>query len=1019
MGDEQVLRSRLLTQLADRFDVRVTTVVASAGFGKTTLLAQAVEQNRLSPRGLDVWLGCSADDDPDSLAVALLTSMGADTTPHPIGPAAGVADAVWAMAPTDVVLIFDDAHLVLENEEGRSFLTDLIGRLPKNGHLLLSTRDAVALPMSRLRAAGDVIEIDQPALAFDPAEIDEFGDRFGNLDDDSPALRWPALARLVAKSGVEAAAEFVWEEVLADLDPAKREALAKLAPFPFVDDGLVAAATEWPGRADDLLDGLPLVDHARAGEHRLHALWRPILDAAISEDERIVALKRGADHLLDRSELAAAAEAFALAGDVDGLVRTAVGLCARPLTNQSVDEARRVLLLITEADVSPALAKAVEAVIELGKSEPTAQQSLEASAAMLAESGDAALEVQVLFLASQLAGLAEGFPPGPHLLPRATELAASSDDSVAAIANAMVARYEICERLMAGDVPAAFDRVQELSAFGPVRGRMLIEQVIIDAGWPEKVDELGAGGLEEVTRSGDIEMQASYALWVRGIVSPEVGLELASGMVSLVTNRRLSHQSILLRGVVAIIAVAAGRVDLARAHITHARGLASPVLGPRLLGYLDISEACVALHEGDEEEAARIFDELVEAVPMEGFPPRIYMHTLAPLYILVPSVRPLLDTIDIGPSLRVVLDAAKALVEFRETGTTDAATQVQWSTPELLRANIWPAHLVELALAAREGGEAGGEQILEAIVDQRLILEHLVAADGKVKQAAVDALNSLPIGPGYTLRVRALGQMALYRDGDEVLDPDWHRREKVRLLFAYLLQHPSVSRRDLAAALWPDLEIDKALANVRANLRFLLRAMEPERPTGTDSWFIDTDGRTIDLLLDRIELDVVDFDALVEQGRKADERGVPSETLDCYERAIALYDGDYLEESFQDPWAEFERIRLRSAAALAGARVAELLLARGEPEASIRRATWALGREPLLERAHRARMRALLATDDRNAARRAGLLLMDQLDEINMAPEHDTLTMLSTLGIRVGAVGAVAEADGEGDAPAS
>lgn len=999
MGDEHVLRSRLLARLADRFDARVTTVVASAGFGKTTLLAQAVEQNRLSARGLDVWLGCSGDDDPDSLAVALLTSMGADTSPHPNGPAAGVADAVWALAPTDVALLLDDAHLVLDDDETTSFLTELIRRLPKNGHLVLSSRDAVTLPMSRLRASGDLIEIDQPALAFDPSEIDEFGQRFGSLDDDSPSLRWPALARLVAKSGVEAAAEFVWEEVLADVDPAKRVALAELAPFPFVDDDLVAAATDFPGTASALLAGLPLVDHSRAGEHRLHAMWRPILDAAISAEQRNTALKRGADHLLQRSELAAAAEAFALAGDVDGLVRTAVALCARPLTNQSVEEARRVERLIADVDAPPALAKAVQAVIELGKSEPTAQRSLEASAAMLAQSGDVALEVQVLFLASQLAGLAEGFPPGPHLLPRAKELAAGSDESVAAIANAMVARYEICERLMAGDVDGAFERVPELGAFGPVRGRMLMEQVIVDAGWPEKVDELGVDGLEQVTQSGDIEMQASYALWVRGVVSPEVGLELAGGMVSLVTNRRLSHQSILLRGIVAIIAVAAGRVDVARAHIDHARRLASPVLGPRLLGYLDVSDACVALHEGDEEEAARIFHDLVDAVPMEGFPPRIYMHALAPLYILVPSTRPLLDTIDIGPSLRAVLDAAKALVEFRETGATDAAAAVQWSTPELLRANIWPAHLVELALAAREGGEPGGEQVLEAISDQRLILEHLVAADGKVKQAAVDALNALPIGPGYTLRVHALGQMALSRDGEEILDPDWHRREKVRLLFAYLLQHPSVSRRDLAAALWPDLEMDKALANVRANLRFLLRAMEPDRPTGTDSWFIDTDGRTIDLRLDRIELDVADFDELIEQGRKADDRGVPSETLDRYERAIDLYRGDYLEESFQDPMAEFERIRVRSAAAIAGARVAELLLARGEPEASIRRATWALEREPLLERAHRARIRALLATDDRIAARRAGLLLVGQLDEIGMEPEHDTRSMLSTLGI--------------------
>src|SRR5687767_263711 len=49
-----VPRPRLLQSLLGRWEHPVTTVVGGAGMGKTTLLAQAVAENRLAPRGDDV-----------------------------------------------------------------------------------------------------------------------------------------------------------------------------------------------------------------------------------------------------------------------------------------------------------------------------------------------------------------------------------------------------------------------------------------------------------------------------------------------------------------------------------------------------------------------------------------------------------------------------------------------------------------------------------------------------------------------------------------------------------------------------------------------------------------------------------------------------------------------------------------------------------------------------------------------------------------------------------------------------
>src|SRR5688572_9091481 len=55
-------RPRLLRQLVRRWQRRVTVLTGGPGLGKTTLLAQALAENRLAPRGDDVWVGVEPRD---------------------------------------------------------------------------------------------------------------------------------------------------------------------------------------------------------------------------------------------------------------------------------------------------------------------------------------------------------------------------------------------------------------------------------------------------------------------------------------------------------------------------------------------------------------------------------------------------------------------------------------------------------------------------------------------------------------------------------------------------------------------------------------------------------------------------------------------------------------------------------------------------------------------------------------------------------------------------------------------
>ena len=72
--------------------------------------------------------------------------------------------------PDGVDLVLDDYHLadVPDIAEGVAFLVE---HLPPEVHLLISTRADPALPLARLRARGELMEIRAADLRFTLAEV--------------------------------------------------------------------------------------------------------------------------------------------------------------------------------------------------------------------------------------------------------------------------------------------------------------------------------------------------------------------------------------------------------------------------------------------------------------------------------------------------------------------------------------------------------------------------------------------------------------------------------------------------------------------------------------------------------------------------------------------------------------------------------------------------------------------------------------------------------------------------------
>lgn len=147
--DVEVPRPRLVGLLAKRWNHAVTLVVAGAGFGKTTVLAQVVRTHLVAPRGVDVWVSCTAaHGDPSALTRAVLAAM-----PCRSG-ARSVLDALVRLAPVEVCLISDDVHEIPAASPGAALLGELVRSLPATTHLVLSGRSVPDLPLAATRRRG-------------------------------------------------------------------------------------------------------------------------------------------------------------------------------------------------------------------------------------------------------------------------------------------------------------------------------------------------------------------------------------------------------------------------------------------------------------------------------------------------------------------------------------------------------------------------------------------------------------------------------------------------------------------------------------------------------------------------------------------------------------------------------------------------------------------------------------------------------------------------------------------------
>lgn len=180
-----VYRPRLIAQLdqALQADCRLALISAPAGYGKTTLVSAWVQQNKQ----LAAWLSLDeSDNDPARFLVYLIAAL------QLVYPAIGERTLSLLQAPqpppsemllttlindvadatSPIILILDDYHVIHTPPIHRQ-VAFLLDRIPQQMHLLILTREDPLLPLARLRARGQLLEIHQHDLRFTNEETVE------------------------------------------------------------------------------------------------------------------------------------------------------------------------------------------------------------------------------------------------------------------------------------------------------------------------------------------------------------------------------------------------------------------------------------------------------------------------------------------------------------------------------------------------------------------------------------------------------------------------------------------------------------------------------------------------------------------------------------------------------------------------------------------------------------------------------------------------------------------------------
>ncbi len=1048
---EVVPRPELLARLERALDRRLVLISTPPGYGKTTLLVQLAQATQLPLAWCQLDAGDSdpivflsafieslrytrqppTGEDCSQLgrtALALLNNMEADLSITPRQVLTVLINELLDRVDRSWVVILEDYHEIA-NPAVHELLAALLDHAPPGLTIILSTRADPSLPLARWRARGWLAEFRADDLRFGQDELKTWVEARlpGSSAGDVKALEdktegWAAGLQLVltaladrnpqSRSRIIASIkgshrylfDYLVSEAFLRQPPDTQRFLLVTSVLNQMDAEACAAlpGIEQPQAMLAELERRNLFVSSLDEEHRwyrYHQLFREFLQDTLRRDhpQDYFQAQQSAGHYYEaRDQFEIAAHHYLLGEAPDDAARMILRFAPDYIDHGRVVLLQRYLtrlpepalmahpcLLLYHGDVLRRLGYAAEAV-----------RRYEQARTAFETAGDALGLSQALVRMGELARSQGHYRRAQELVTQGLIHApreAHEDRARALIALAKstgfltgmdqgraLAEQALAEARLAGNAISIITLANILGSLGQIAWwhgdpqstvRYATEALQL---LPDELSPIAArahtslaipylywGHLETALRHAEqgleiaqqLEMQELLpnAYTVLGNVLTRMGETAraeAALRQSLEISQRLglaAYDQVMAAGYLAYNLYGQGRVD-------EARQLAEGALWA-FAGNPDTYEvyvcrsvlADVALENGRDEEAAQLFQDLLEVGERRQFRLPLAMVYFGLAYIALKRGQ-----------WEDGIDHARRSLELVE-----------------------PTNALQLYLDQGERAVTVCQALKQAGVRSPLVEEVLA----RLSQPLPGKRLTLP--QPNAVSVHTLGTFRVFVNGLEITQDRWVS-VKARDLLAYFVtfRHDRIPMDRVLEALWPQT----AHLGARAFHSALYRVRQALRTDAETTKFILVQSGEYWLDAARFQVDVDEFDAALAQARHLLPHQ-PARAGHWFERALELYQGDYLVNLYYD-WLFPEQRRLRDSYLQALRQLAGLRMSEARHEEALPLLQRSLELDPLQEQVHLDAMRCYAALGNRAAVARQYRALEDVLQqELGVGPD--------------------------------